>query len=114
MTWIQRKLEGIFLSRAISGLVKYLDGKKTLVGAASLLLWVCIYAVPAFTPNYSWITVLATQIRDGLLAAGIQLDNSLFNAGLGFTVVGLVDKVRKLIKENKECPKTNEKVEKLN
>ncbi len=102
MTWIQRKLEGIALSRILKKLVDYLDGKKTVVGALSLLLWVAIYALPAFTPNYNWITVIATQIRDTLQASGVQLDNSLFNAGVGFTVLGLVDKVRKLITKEKD------------
>ncbi len=77
-----------------------LDGKKTTIGAISLLLWVAIYAIPAFTPEYNWITIYATQIRDFLQANGVLLDNSLFNVGAGFTVVGLLDKVRKLSKRD--------------
>lgn len=82
--------------------VKFIDGKKTVIGATSLLLWVCIYAVPAFTPQYSWVTVIATQVRDLLQASGINLDSELFNAGVGFTVLGLADKVRKLIKKKEK------------
>ncbi len=79
-------------------IAEILNGKKTVIGAISLLLWVTIYAIPAFTPNYNWITVYATQVRDFLQASGIQIDNSLFNVGAGFTVVGLIDKIRKLFK----------------
>ncbi len=80
-------------------MIEWFNGKKTVIGAISLLLWVTIYAIPAFTPEYNWITIYATQVRDVLNASGIQLDNSLFNAGAGFTVVGLIDKIRKLFKD---------------
>lgn len=80
--------------------MKILNGKKTTIGAISLLLWITIYAMPAFTPNYNWITIYATQVRDFLQASGVQLDNSLLNVGAGFTVVGLVDKIRKFFKED--------------
>lgn len=79
--------------------INILNGKKTIIGAISLLLWVTIYAIPAFTPEYNWITVYATQLRDILIASGLELDNSLFNIGAGFTVVGLIDKIRKLFKK---------------
>jgi hypothetical protein len=76
--------------------VTILNGRKTTIGAISFGLWIAIYAMPAFTPNYNWITVYATQLRDLLQACGVDLDRELFNIGAGFTVVGLVDKVRKL------------------
>ena len=98
---IKDKIRNWLLSRYIDKLVKYLDGKKTVIGAINLLLWVCIYAVPAFTPHYSWITELATQIRDTLQSSGIDLDNELFNTGLGFTIVGLISKIIKLFGEGK-------------
>jgi hypothetical protein len=96
--WIKKYVVGLFLGR----LIKLLDGKKTVIGALSLLLWVAIYAIPAFTPEYNFIVTYAQAIRDYLLASGISLDNDLFNTGIGFTVVGLADKVRKLIKTYKE------------
>lgn len=79
-------------------MITWLNGKKTTIGAISFLLWIAIYAMPAFTPDYNFITVYATNLRDILQASGINLDNELFNAGAGFTVVGLIDKVRKLFK----------------
>ena len=98
MSWFKDKIEGLVLSRIVGKIVKWLDGKKTAVGALNLLLWVAIYAVPAFTPDYNWITEYATKIRDLLLAGGINLDADLFNVGVSFTVVGLADKFRKLYK----------------
>lgn len=95
---IESYITSIFVNRLTKWLTKQLEGKKTVIGAISLLLWVAIYAIPAFTPNYNWVTLYAVQIRDALQSAGIQLDNSLFNTGVGFTIVGLVDKIRRLIK----------------
>lgn len=101
MSAIDRWLKGIFLNRLVLRIAKALEGKKTVIGAINLLLWIAIYAVPAFTPDYNWITVAATQIRDALIAAGINLDNELFNTGVGFTVVGLFDKIRQLLNKDK-------------
>lgn len=95
---IEDYIKGVFINRLTVKVAEFLNGKKTAIGAVNLLLWVAIYAIPAFTPEYNSITVYATQVRDYLIAAGIELDNSLFNTGVGFTVVGLVDKIRKLYK----------------
>ncbi len=89
------------LSRYITKVKDYLEGKKTIIGAINLLLWVAIYAIPAFTPQLNWITSIATQIRDILQSSGINLDNELFNVGVGFTVVGLADKLKRLFGEDK-------------
>lgn len=100
--WIDRKIEGwimkTILGRIAAKLAVYLEGKKTVIGAINLVLWILIYAMPAFTPNYNWLTAYATQFRDLLIAAGVNLDNELFNVGVSFTVVGLVDKLRRLNK----------------
>lgn len=80
----------------LKGLVMMFNGKKTTLGATSLILWVTIYAMPAFTPDYNWITVEATRVRDALQVLGFNIDNELFNVGAGLTVVGLIDKIRKL------------------
>lgn len=111
MNWINRKVESFIVTRVMGKVVAILDGKKTTIGCINLGLWILIYAMPAFTPDYNWVTEYATKFRDMLNDSGIVLDNSLFNAGAGFTVVGLVDKVRKLYKENK-CQKINEQEEK--
>lgn len=101
MSWLERKIHSMVVTRVVAKLVEYMDGKKTAVGAVSLLLWVAIYALPAFTPEYNWITVYATQLRDLLIASGVELDNSLFNVGVSFTAIGLADKIRKLFKKEK-------------
>lgn len=77
------------------------DNKKSAIGATSFLLWVAIYAMPAFGPDYNWIVQYGTQLRDFLLAHGIVLDNTLFNVGTGATLIGLLDKFRKTIKAPK-------------
>lgn len=102
MSWIKEKIEGFLITRVVARIAGAISGKKTIVGAISLLLWVAIYAIPAFTPEYNWIVVYATQLRDLLLTHGVVLDNSLFNAGVGFTVVGLADKARKIYLEYKK------------
>lgn len=73
------------------------DGKKTAIGGVSWLLWVAIYAMPAFGPNYNWITQYGTQIRDFLLANGVQLDNITFNTATVMSILGLLDKFRKSV-----------------
>lgn len=99
-TKIENWVKGIFINRATVKIAEYLNGKKVLIGAVNLLLWITIYAIPAFTPQYNFITLYAVQIRDALQAAGLNLDNELFNAGVGFTVLGLADKIRKLFKKD--------------
>ena len=96
---IKDKIRNWLFGKYLVQVQEYLKGKKTLIGAISLLLWVCIYAIPAFTPQYSFLTVAATQIRDALTSSGIVLDNSLFNTGVGFTVVGLIGKIISFFKK---------------
>ena len=83
----------------VFGLLKLIwqkfDGKKVTIGASSFLFWVVFYAMPAFSPQYNWITAYATEVRDFLIANGIQLDNASFNVGVFATVIGLLDKFRK-------------------
>lgn len=97
-SWAQK----LILGRAIAPVVSYLKGKKTAIGAVSLLLWIAIYAMPAFGPNYNWVVQAGTTIRDTLQSNGIVLDNSLFNVGTGMTVIGLVGKVMDFLKKDKQ------------
>lgn len=76
------------------------DGKKTAIGATSFLFWVFIYALPAFHPEYSWVTQYGTQIRDFLMAHGIVLDDAAFNTGTFASILGLLDKFRKAKKDS--------------
>lgn len=101
MNWLREKLLKFVIGKYIVKAKDWLKGKKTVTGAVSFLLWIAIYAMPAFTPDYNWITVGATQIRDFLLSNGISLDNSLFNVGTGFTIVGLIGKIMDMMKKDK-------------
>lgn len=96
-SWAQK----FVLGRAIAPIVGYLKGKKTAIGAVSLLLWVAIYAMPAFGEKYNWIVQAGTMIRDTLQSNGIVLDNSLFNVGTGMTVIGLSGKILDVFKKEK-------------
>lgn len=106
-TKIEKWFHSLVIARVVKKIAKYLEGKKTAIGALSFLLWAAIYALPAFTPEYNFITEYATQFRDALQAAGVELDNSLFNAGVGFTIVGLIDKYRKY--REAKLPKSSKK-----
>lgn len=76
---------------------KAFDGKKTVIGGVSWILWVAVYAMPAFGPNYNWIVQYGTQIRDFLIANGVQLDNVSFNTATIATILGLLDKFYKKV-----------------
>lgn len=102
MSWISDKLNKFILERVVNRAANWLKGKKTVIGAISLLLWAVIYAAPIVFPQYAFIVPIAEQVRDALKAAGVDLDGSLFSAGVGFTVVGLIDKLRKLRNKNKD------------
>jgi len=101
MNWLKKKLMQYFLGQKLIALKGWLKGKKTVTGAVSFLLWIAIYAMPAFGPDYNSITVAGTAIRDFLLSNGIDLDNSLFNLGTGFTVIGLVGKILDMFSKGK-------------
>lgn len=87
--------ENIFSRKIILPLWHKLDGKKTATGAASLLFWLTFYGCPAMFPQYNWITQYGTEVRDFLIANGVQLDNFSFNSGVILSVLGLLDKFKK-------------------
>lgn len=101
MSWIENKIKGLVINRIVKKVVTWLDGKKTIIGLINIALWAVIYAVPVVAPQHIWVVAIAQHIKDALESGGIVLDGALFNAGLGFTVVGLIDKIRKLIKKDK-------------
>lgn len=88
----------------MSKIVEWFNGKKTALGAVSLLLWIFIYVMPAFHPELNWVTHYGTQARDFMQAIGINLDKELANGGIALTAVGLGDKIRKMFskEETKE------------
>lgn len=100
MSWISDQVEKLAINKIVVKIANYLNGKKTAIGAVNFLLWVAIYAMPAFGPQYNWLTKDATILRDMLMSNGLNLDNELFNAGVGFTVVGLAHKVLKYFQKD--------------
>lgn len=74
-----------------SNWIEALKGNKRLLGVLSLVLWVCIYAIPAVKPEWAFIAGYATQIQEFLASLGIALNNELLVAGATLTVVGAVD-----------------------
>lgn len=87
------------LELVLKPVVDWARGKKTVLGAISLLLWVAIYAIPAVKPELAYVADAGKLVKEFLEGAGLSLDKELLGAGLGLTVVGLVDKVRRYLKE---------------
>lgn len=73
--------------------VDWLNGRKRILGAIALILWVAIYAVPALcvTPTCSTIAMIGATVRDFLAAQGIVLDGPLLTAGGTLTIIGVID-----------------------
>lgn len=83
-------------------LVKWLDGKKTILGAIQLVLWVLIYGVPVVAPQYAYIAELGLWIQGLLQSAGLDIGGELLGAGTGLTIIGLLDKIRKMYRDYKQ------------
>lgn len=75
--------------------IEALQGKKRILGALSLTLWAILFAIPQFCVAEGCIMLgeYTKQAHDILSAAGIELDDTLFNAGAGLTVIGLIDRI---------------------
>lgn len=76
-----------------SAWIDWLNGRKRILGAVCLVLWVAIYAVPAMcvTDVCSTIAVIGAKARDLLMSMGLDLDSALLTTGGALTVVGLAD-----------------------
>jgi hypothetical protein len=83
------------IGRTLKPVLMWMDGKKTVTGAISLLLWVVIYALPAARPDLGYISAFGQQARECLEAVGVHLDQELLASGLGLTLVGLLHKAKK-------------------
>lgn len=103
---IKSVLVNFFLTRMLGDLIKWIyratEGKKTLLGFLSLLMWTWIYVVPALCGDACGMAAeFGLKVRDMLVGAGVSLDSELLNTGIGLTLVGLLDKIRKMFKEKK-------------
>jgi hypothetical protein len=81
----------------VSGIVKFLEGKKTWLGMISLVLWAMIYAIPVIHPQWAFVADWARNIQHLLASIGLPLDDGLLTGGMGLTIIGLLDKVRRLL-----------------
>lgn len=88
-TWLKEKTIGLLIP---TNWVEWLKGKKTVLGAISLVLWALIYALPAIRPDLAEVAQLALKLQAYLTAAGLDV-NTFLGAGTGLTVIGLLDKL---------------------
>lgn len=72
--------------------VKWLNGKKTILGCIQLALLALVYLAPAEWGG----SELAKQIADFLTASGLDL--VVLDSGVAFLIIGLAHKVLKLAK----------------
>jgi len=74
-----------------SAWIKWLQGRKRILGAIQLVLWVLIYALPALHPDWQAFAVVGQKIQEFLVSLGLDIGGELLGSGVGFTVVGLLD-----------------------
>lgn len=96
MDFLKKWVVDWLLKDVIGKVAKFLNGKKTTIGAASLLLWGLIYVLPILHPGAAALIPFVETIRVGLENAGVHFDAELLATGTSFTVVGLIHKVIKL------------------
>ena len=84
----------------VSAIVKFLEGKKTWLGMISLVLWAMIYAVPVIHPQWAFVADWARNIQHRLSSIGLPLDDGLLTGGMSLTLIGLLDKLRRLFTGN--------------
>lgn len=101
MSWYKKLMMLLNFKDYADKLIKLLKGKKTVIGAISMLLWLVVYGVPVFFPQYSFLVEIALKIQAFLLSYGIELDSELLGAGAGITVIGLLDKLRRMFSDGK-------------
>lgn len=75
--------------------IKWLKGRKRLLGLISLALWAVIYAVPQVYPDLAYLAPIALKVQEFLVGLGLQLNQELLVGGAAVTVIGLVDWVVK-------------------
>ena len=92
-TWIMK----LILGKWIKPLIKLLDGRKTLLGLIQLILGLAIWVVPqaGFGDSSTMIINLARIIAEFLDSSGIDM-GSLLISGAGFTLVGVIHKIKKI------------------
>lgn len=95
-SWLSKIKVLLNIKGLADGLIEKLKGKKTLLGLIALVLWFLIYGVPIYFPQYVWLADIALKIQAYLQSAGIILDDSLLTGGAGVTVIGLIDKIRRI------------------
>jgi hypothetical protein len=75
--------------------VQWLNGHKTYLGILALALWAAIYAIPMVCHTEICVTIalVGGQIKNILIAAGLDLGPLLLNLGSILVTIGLTDKL---------------------
>ena len=70
------------LNGLLSELWDALDGKKTIIGATSLVLWFLIYAAPVAVPDLPILPTIGHSLQKVLVALGLDLSGELLQGGV--------------------------------
>lgn len=100
MSWLSKIKALLNLKSHADKLIELLKGKKTYIGTISMLIWFFIYGVPVFFPEYAFLAEFALRIQSYLADLGLILDKELLGAGAGITVIGFLDKIRRMLSED--------------
>jgi len=87
-----------FFSGLLAKAKNSIDGKKSLVGGYTLVLWIMLYVVPVVDPSLLVYAEYAKQIADFLSSMGISPLPWLYTSS-GLTIIGGVDKARKMYRD---------------
>jgi len=71
--------------------VTWLNGKKRILGAIQLVLWVLVFAIPRVKPEWAFLAATGLKVQEFLQGLGLDVGSALLSSGTGFTVVGLLD-----------------------
>ena len=76
-----------------SNMIRWLNGRKRILGAIHIVLWAFMYGVPLVcqTAMCKTLATIGMELNQILASAGVNLESYLFEAGAALTVVGLVD-----------------------
>jgi hypothetical protein len=76
-----------------SNTIRWLNGKKRILGAIHITLWAFIYGVPIVCQSAicKSAATLGMQVHQVLVNAGLNLEGYLFEMGAALTVIGVGD-----------------------
>ena len=99
--WIKEIVVGYLLKDFLVFVKDKLEGNKTYLGIVQIVLGILIVvaqAVPEIQPYTQYLLILVELAQEH----GIDLGETLLISGQGFTLVGLIDKIRRLFWKKSE------------